>query len=193
MALEVLVIEVPIMLRTLTLGLYVSLLALATPAAALDEALLTGEMRRLDVAETPWTPEIDSFARADSTRGRLSDYAGEVVVLNFWATWCAPCKAEMPSLQALQDALGDEGLEVVTVAFGRHNPAQMERFWEETGVTSLPLHLDAGSEMAGSMGVRGLPHTFVLDREGRVLAELAGEADWAAPETLALMRSLLAE
>jgi thiol-disulfide isomerase/thioredoxin len=193
MALEVLVIEVPIMLRTLTLGLYVSLLALATPAAALDEALLTGEMRRLDVAETPWTPEIDSFARADSTRGRLSDYAGEVVVLNFWATWCAPCKAEMPSLQALQDALGDDGLEVVTVAFGRHNPAQMERFWEETGVTSLPLHLDAGSEMAGSMGVRGLPHTFVLDREGRVLAELAGEADWAAPETLALMRSLLAE
>jgi thiol-disulfide isomerase/thioredoxin len=193
MALEVLLIEVPFMLRTLTLGLYVSLLALATPAAALDEALLTGEMRRLDVAETPWTPEIDSFARADSTRGRLSDYAGEVVVLNFWATWCAPCKAEMPSLQALQDALGDDGLEVVTVAFGRHNPAQMERFWEETGVTSLPLHLDAGSEMAGSMGVRGLPHTFVLDREGRVLAELAGEADWAAPETLALMRSLLAE
>jgi thiol-disulfide isomerase/thioredoxin len=191
--LEVLLIEVPFMLRTLTLGLYVSLLALATPAAALDEGLLTGEMRRLQVAEAPWSPEIDSFARADSTRGRLSDYAGEVVVLNFWATWCAPCRAEMPSLQALQDALGDEGLEVVTVAFGRHNPAQMERFWEEAGITSLPLHLDAGSEMAGSMGVRGLPHSFVLDREGRVIAELAGEADWAAPETLALMRSLLAE
>jgi thiol-disulfide isomerase/thioredoxin len=193
MALEVLLIEVPIMLRKLTVGLYAAALALATPAQALDDDLLTGAMARLRVAETPWTPEVTDFARRDSTRGDLSDYAGDVVVLNFWATWCAPCRAEMPSLQALQDALGGEGLEVVTVAFGRHNPAQMERFWQEAGITSLPLHLDAGSEMADAMGVRGLPHSFVLDREGRVIADFPGETDWAAPETLDLLRVVLAK
>ena len=181
------------MLRKLALGLYGLALSLATPAAAIDAALLTGDMERLRVAERPWVPEVETFARRDSTRGRLSDYAGRVVVLNFWATWCAPCRAEMPSLQALQDALGDEGLSVVTVAFGRHNPAQMDRFWAEAGITSLPLHLDAGSELAQAMGVRGLPHSFVLDRAGRVIADLPGEADWDAPETLALMRALLAE
>jgi thiol-disulfide isomerase/thioredoxin len=192
MALEDLVIEAPIMLNKLRIALYGLALALATPALALDPGLLTGNMAKLRVAEDPWLPEVETFARRDSTRGRLSDYAGEVVVLNFWATWCAPCRAEMPSLQALQDTLGDEGLEVVTVAFGRHNPAQMDRFWEQAGITSLPLHLDAGTELAQAFGVRGLPHSFVLDREGRVIADLPGEADWAAPETLTLMRALLA-
>ncbi|PWJ22476.1 TlpA disulfide reductase family protein [Jannaschia seohaensis] len=180
------------MSRRFIAGLYATALALATPAAAIEPGLLTGPMAKLQVAEAPWTPSVDTFAREDSTRGRLEDYAGEIVVLNFWATWCAPCKAEMPSLQALQDRLGDEGLEVVTVAFGRHNPMQMKRFWQDAGITSLPLHLDAGTELARALGVAGLPHTLILDREGQVIAELKGEADWAAPETLALMRGLTA-
>jgi thiol-disulfide isomerase/thioredoxin len=193
MALEVFVIEVPIMLRNFVFGLYLGGLAVATPAAAIDADLLTGSMSRLEIAETPWTPAVETFAREDSTRGHLSDYAGDIVVLNFWATWCAPCKAEMPALQALQDALEDEGLEVVTVAFGRHNPMQMKRFWEEAEITSLPLHLDAGTELARAFGVQGLPHTVILDRQGRAVAELKGEAKWDAPETLTLMRALLSE
>ena len=180
------------MLRNLAIGLYGLTTLLATPALAVDPGLLVGEMARMQL-QAPATPTHDAFAREDSTRGRLSDYAGQVVVLNFWATWCAPCRAEMPSLQALQDALGDEGLEVVTVAFGRHNPMQMKKFWQEAGITSLPLHLDAGSELARAMGVKGLPHTLILNRAGQIVGQLPGEADWAAPETLALMRGFLAE
>ncbi|WP_220747554.1 MULTISPECIES: TlpA disulfide reductase family protein [Jannaschia] len=180
------------MLRSLAFGLYGLAVTLATPAAALDPALLTGTMAKMQI-DDPWRPSVETFAQADSTRGRLSDYAGDVVVLNFWATWCAPCRAEMPSLQALQDAMEDDGVEVVTVAFGRHNPMQMKRFWQDAGITSLPLHLDAGAELAKSMGVRGLPHTFILNRQGAVIAQLAGEADWAAPETMALLRAALAE
>ncbi|MGB3408627.1 MAG: TlpA disulfide reductase family protein, partial [Jannaschia sp.] len=150
------------------------------------------EMEKMEVL-TPARPTVETFARADSTRGHLSDYAGEVVVLNFWATWCAPCRAEMPSLQASQDQLGEDGLEVVTVAFGRHNPMQMKKFWEEAGITTLPLHLDAGSELARALGVRGLPHTLILNRTGEVVAQIPGEADWAAPETLAVMRAFLSE
>ncbi|UWQ18894.1 TlpA disulfide reductase family protein [Jannaschia sp. M317] len=180
------------MLRYLAFGLYGLTATLATPADAVDPGLLTGDMAKMQL-DAPWRPEVQTFAREDSTRGRLSDYAGEVVVLNFWATWCAPCRAEMPSLQALQNELGDDGLQVVTVAFGRHNPMQMKKFWTEAGITSLPLHLDAGTELARALGVKGLPHTLILNRAGEVVAQLPGEADWAAPETLAVMREFLAE
>ena len=169
---------------------YIAAATLATPAAALEEALLTGTMERLEVV-APMAPPVTGFVREDGSAGDLSDYAGQVVVLNFWATWCAPCRAEMPSLQALDDALGDEGLAVVPIAFGRHNPEAMARFWEEAGIETLPLHRDPETDLAQAMGVPGLPTTIVLDREGRVVARLKGEADWAAPETLALMRALL--
>ncbi len=184
------------MLRQLAFGLY-GLVALsaslaADPAAAeVDPALLTGTMASLEL-RPPMAAPTAGFARVDGTEGDLSDYAGSVVVLNFWATWCAPCRAEMPSLQALQDSLGPEGLEVVTIAFGRHNPVAMERFWAAAGITDLPLHLDAGTELARGLGVAGLPHSFILDRDGRVIAELVGEADWSAPETLTLLRAVLA-
>ena len=170
-------------------ALYGLALALATPVAA--DVALDGALPGM-VALAPSAPSATGFARPDGRRGDLSDHAGEVVVLNFWATWCAPCKEEMPSLQALQDALGDEGLEVVTIAFGRHNPVAMERFWEDTGVTTLPLNLDADTTLARGFGVRGLPHTIVLDREGRAIAELVGEADWASADALDVMRALIA-
>ncbi|WP_328795077.1 TlpA family protein disulfide reductase [Jannaschia marina] len=181
------------MLRRILVPLYGLTLALATPAGAeVDAGLFTGDMAKMEALE-PHAPAITTFLDPEGEVADLSMYRGEVVVLNFWATWCAPCREEMPSLQALQDEMGAGDLEVVTMAFGRHNPMAMEKFWADTGVTSLPLHLDPRSEMARAMGVRGLPHTLVLDREGRVVAQLIGTADWAAPETLALMDAYLAE
>ena len=180
------------MLRNLRLALYGLALAVATPALALDPALLTGEMEGLETGEA-YAPSVTGFTRPDGSVGDLSDYAGKVVVLNFWATWCGPCREEMPSLQALQDELGGEDFEVVTMAFGRHNPMAMQKFWDDTGVRDLPLHLDARTEFARCLGVRGLPHTLVLDRGGEVVAQLVGGADWAAPETLAVMRALIEE
>ncbi len=183
------------MLRKLRLALYGLALALATPAlatpaGALEPALLTGEMAALEVGE-PYVPAITAFTGPDGSPGDLSDYAGKVVVLNFWATWCGPCREEMPSLQALQDELGGEDFAVVTMAFGRHNPAAMQKFWDATGVRDLPLNLDGRSELARGLGVRGLPHTLLLNREGKVVAQLVGAADWAAPETLAVLRALI--
>jgi thiol-disulfide isomerase/thioredoxin len=171
---------------------YLLALLLATPAQADPalEPLAVGEMAGMTFREPVAAPDT-AYRAADGGEGRLSDYRGEVVVVNFWATWCAPCKAEMPSLQALQDRLGPEGVEVVTIAFGRHNPASMEAFWEEAGVTTLPLHLDADTALAQALDVRALPHTVILDREGRIVAEKLGDADWASEEALALIGALL--
>ncbi len=178
-------------MRKLTTTLYGLTIALATPALAEpDAALFTGDMAKMERVE-PYVPAITAFLTEDGTLSDLSVYEGQVVVLNFWATWCAPCREEMPSLQALQDKMGAGDLEVVTMAFGRHDPMAMDRFWTETGVTSLPLHRDPASEMARGMGVRGLPHTLVLDRAGQVVAQLVGTADWAAPEALAVMEGYL--
>ncbi|SDY61838.1 Thiol-disulfide isomerase or thioredoxin [Jannaschia faecimaris] len=179
------------MLRKLVPTLYGLAFALATPALAeVEPGLFTGTMAKMEPLEA-YTPAITTFVGADGQLADLSMYHGQVVVLNFWATWCAPCREEMPSLQALQEAMGDRDLEVVTVAFGRHNPVAMEKFWADTGITSLPLHIDPASEMARGLGVRGLPHTFILDRDGRILAQLIGEADWDAQETLALLEAYL--
>ena len=180
-------------MRKLTGPLYGLILALATPAqAGIDAALLTGDMAKVELLEPAVPPETE-FVDAAGAPADLSAFHGQVVVLNFWATWCAPCREEMPSLQTLQDAMGAGDLEVVTLAFGRHDRAAMEAFWAEAGVTTLPLARDPASEVARGLGVRGLPHTIMLDREGRAVAQLVGTADWAAPETLALMKAFLAE
>lgn len=172
--------------------LYLAALALATPAAAapLNTALATGAMAGLEAGAGEAAPNVP-YLREDGTAGAVSDYADRVVGLNFWTTWRAPCREEMPSLQALEDALGAEGVSVVTMAFGWHVPEAMRRFWIEAGVTTLPLHRDADGALARALGVRGLPHTVLLDREGRVAGQVLGAAHWAAPETLAVIRRLL--
>jgi thiol-disulfide isomerase/thioredoxin len=113
------------------------------------------------------------------------------VVLNFWATWCAPCRKEMPALDALQAALGDRGLEVVAIATGRNAPAAITRFFDETGVANLHPYTDPGMELARDMAVFGLPVTVILDREGREIARLTGEADWNGPAARAVLEGLL--
>ena len=172
-------------------------LMLGANAASADLAAIAemreGDMKKLVIHAGPRDVSQTPFETVGGDSGTLADYRGKIVVLNFWATWCAPCKAEMPGLQALQDTLGAEGLEVVTIAFGRHNPMQMKRFWDAAGITSLPLHLDPGTELARAFGVKGLPHSFVLNPAGEVIADLPGEADWAAAETVSLLRSILAD
>lgn len=166
----------------------------ANAAAAQDlSAYLTGEMRGLVVHETPVAASTLPFLREDETEGRLADYAGQYVVLNFWATWCAPCREEMPSLQNLQTQLGGEDFAVVTLATGRNPPQAIRRFFEEIGVDSLPQHRDIDQQIAREMGVFGLPITVILNPEGQEIARLRGDAYWDTPEAIALIEALIAD
>ncbi len=119
---------------------------------------------------------------------RLSDYAGKVVLLNFWATWCAPCREEMPALDRLQGEMGGDDFQVLTVATGRNAPEKIDRFFAETGVQNLPVLLDPKQQLSREMAVVGLPVTVLIDRDGNEVARLLGEADWsgeAAREVIA--------
>ena len=175
--------------------LYTALLGLANTAhadMAEIEALREGDMRKLMFHAEPWEGSSTPFTAEDGSQMALTDYAGQIVVLNFWATWCAPCRKEMPHLSALQTRMGGDDLQVVTIATGRHPRPALERFFAEIGVDNLPLHTDERQALARSLGVLGLPATIILDREGREIARMQGEADWSSDSAIAILTELLA-
>ncbi len=178
-------------MRLAVLYLAASLGANAAMAQDLSD-YLTGEMRGLVLHEAPVAASTLPYLHEDDTEGALADYAGRHVLLNFWATWCAPCREEMPSLQNLQTQLGGEDFAVVTLATGRNPPQAIARFFEEIGVQDLPRHRDINQQIAREMGVFGLPITVILDPEGREIARLRGDAHWDSPEAIALIEAILA-
>jgi len=180
--------------RIITL-LYIALGFCANAAFAQDLSQLPrdGDMRGLVIASEPVPVSDLPFVDEDEVEGRLSDYRGKYVVLNFWATWCAPCREEMPSLEALQRQFGSDQFEVVTLATGRNSPQAIRRFFDEIGVENLPMYRDINQQIARQMSVMGLPITLVIDPEGRELARLMGDAHWDSPEAFAFFEALLAE
>lgn len=170
-------------------------LALSANAAMADmaalEPLRQGDMRKLAFAETP--KPLPDVVLLDETGAehRLSDFRGQHLLVNFWATWCAPCREEMPSLERLQGELGGDAFRVVTVATGRSDEQAINRFFQEIGVSALPKLRDPKMELARSMGVLGLPVSVIVDPEGREIARLIGDAHWDGPEAKALIGALI--
>lgn len=120
---------------------------------------------------------------------RLADARGRVVVLNFWASWCEPCRAELPSLELLAQRHEQRGLLVLTVNF-RETDAALRRFLDATALT-LPVLRDRDGAAARAWQVRTYPTTFVIGRDGRVVFSVVGEADWTAEPTRHWISSLL--
>lgn len=168
--------------------------AIAGTAIAADiHDLRIGDMRKLRVHETPIAVPETAFTREDGTTGTMAQYEGKIIVLNFWATWCAPCRKEMPHLSALQSEFGGEDFEVVTIATGRNDPMAMQKFLSDINVDNLPLHRDPRQKFARDMGVLGLPVTVILDRHGDEIARLQGDADWSSDSAKAIIAALLEE
>ena len=170
-------------------------LALGANTAMADvaalEALRDGDMKKLNFHSAPQPVSAQPFATWEGGEGRLSDYAGKYVVLNFWATWCAPCRKEMPQLSQLQAELGGEAFEVVTIATGRNPPQAMQRFFEEIGVDNLPLHMDPKQQLAREMAIMGLPITLILNPDGQEIARMRGDADWSSDSAKAIVSALV--
>ena len=173
--------------------LYTALGVMANAALAQTDlaALRTGDMRKLVIHEEPIAGSDVVFTGEDGSEMTLADYEGQHVVLNFWATWCAPCRKEMPMLAALQAELGGDDLQIVTIATGRNPRPAMEAFFADIGIDNLPLHTDARQELARSLGVLGLPVTLILNPEGQEIARLQGDADWSSDSALAILNALI--
>ena len=150
-----------------------------------------GDMRKLAFHAVAKDPVVVSFVDKDGTEMDISAFKGKVVLLNFWATWCAPCRKEMPMLEALEKELGGEDFAVVTMATGRNPLPMIEAFFTKINVTALPILRDPKQTYARRMAVLGLPVTMILDRQGREVARLRGDAEWDSEDALAILRAVI--
>ena len=164
------------------MGTLLSVIALLEPAWAFAAEL------------KPWkggaTPPL-SLRSLDGRAVDLRDFRGRVVVVNWWATWCEPCREEIPSLERLRNLLQDHPFDVLMVNFGE--PAStVSSFIAKLGV-SVPVALDPEKSNAAKWRVNGLPTTFLIDARGRIRYSSFGESDWASGEPLAAVERLVAE
>ena len=140
---------------------------------------------------TPWTSGPTPLLTLTDHRGTshtLAAYGGRVVLVNFWATWCEPCREEMPALQELQHTLGKERLVVLAVNYGE-SPEKVQQFAHHTPV-DFPLLLDRHMEAAKAWGVRVLPASFVLGQDGDIRYSAAGLLDWRDAQIIQLLTAL---
>lgn len=164
-------------------GPVLALLLAAAPLAATERPAnfaLHDEARPV-----PAIAFVDDEARTRT----LADFKGKAVLLNLWATWCAPCRKEMPALDRLQSALGGPDFEVVALSLDRAGVEPVRRFYRETGVKEIAIYLDASGKALRDLKVTGLPTTLLIDRDGRELGRLIGPAEWDALEMVAFLRA----
>lgn len=166
--------------------------ALADMAAL--QSLRTGDMKKLNFHAEPKTISQQAFVLPDDAgTATLDTYRGQYVLLNFWATWCAPCRHEMPTLSALQGEFGGDDFKVITLATGRNSPVGIKSFFDEIGVDNLTRFQDPKQKLARDMSVLGLPITVLIDRQGQEIARLIGDADWYSDSARDIIRALLDE
>ncbi|MBV1693032.1 MAG: TlpA family protein disulfide reductase [Hyphomicrobiales bacterium] len=147
-----------------------------------------GQMAAFVIRPEPQAmPEL-RFQTGSGEPRTVADWKGRVVLMNLWATWCAPCIKELPDLARLQAELGSSEFEVVAVSVDRTGVAGAQRFLEKTGSTALALYVDPTARLANTVGALGLPATILIGRDGREIGRLLGPAEWASDDAKALIR-----
>jgi thiol-disulfide isomerase/thioredoxin len=122
---------------------------------------------------------------------RIADFKGKVVLLNIWATWCGPCRQEMPALDHLESVLVGPDFEVVALSIDRKGVEAVRKFYADVGVRNLAIHLDhAGSSMR-ELATVGVPTTLLIDRDGRELGRIAGPADWDSASVVEFIKTVI--
>ncbi len=137
-------------------------------------------------------PEV-TFLDARDQEQRLADFRGRVVVLNLWATWCVPCRREMPSLDRLQAKVDKADLAVLAVSLDRGDSDKIVTFYKELGITNLALLRDPTAGVGRSLKAPGLPTTLVIDRQGAEVGRVLGDAEWDQGEAFALLETVIAQ
>lgn len=165
----------------------------AAPALAnLGPDLLKGGVAKFVLAKEPKPlPEL-AFTDAEDKPVTLSSYKGKTVLMNFWATWCAPCVKEMPSLDKLQAEMSKDKFVVLPLSLDGPSRAKVAPFYADRKLANLGIFFDKGKKVLGALGVSVLPTSILVDAQGRELGRLEGDADWDKPEAVALMKAALA-
>jgi len=162
--------------------------AIVLPAAAwaeIPKSLVTGPMARFKPARPPKPmPDLEFLDAANLT--------GKARLINLWATWCAPCVKEMPSLDRLQAALPRDKFVVLPISLDGPSKAKVAPFYKKQGLSNLGIYYDKGRKAMSVLDVSLLPTSILVDAAGRELGRIEGDADWDTPEGIALMKAAIA-
>ena len=169
----------------------------AVAAARRLKPLVHGEIAALTLSETPRRLPDLSFRDGEGKPVRLADFHGRSVLLNLWATWCVPCRKEMPALDRLQGEINAKEFAIVAVNIDTGDPAKPHRYLSEVGIKNLAYYDDPSTNVFQELKrvgrAVGLPTSILIDRGGCEIGYLAGPAEWSSQEAIALVRSALAQ
>ncbi len=165
-----------------TAGLFLTVVRSGRAASPPDEFAMHDEPIEL--------PPI-SFHSGSGEAKTLGSFADKVVLLNLWATWCGPCRAEMPMLDNLQATLGGSDFEVLPLSIDRGGADKVRDFYRELGLDNLAIYIDPTATAQRRLRVVGIPTTLLIDRDGRELGRLSGPAEWDGPDMIAFFRHVI--
>ncbi len=169
--------------------------AASRETAARIAPLIRGEVAALVARRDPGPLPDLSFQSPDGAPLTLANFRGRTVLLNLWATWCAPCRKEMPALDKLQAELGGPDFEVVSINIDQRGEDRPAKFLNDIGVARLVRYADASAKVFSDLKIAGkafgMPTTILIDRNGCEIANLAGPAEWASPEAVAVVKAAL--
>lgn len=145
----------------------------------------------LSFLDPPTAVPALQFVDGDGRSMTLGDFRGRVILLNVWATWCVPCRKEMPTLDRLQARLGGPDFQVIALSIDRQGLAVVKPFYRDVGLTALGIYIDRSGKATQLLHAVGVPITLLIDREGREVARKMGPAEWDSPEMTAIIRRYL--
>jgi thiol-disulfide isomerase/thioredoxin len=149
---------------------------------------ISGTVAKFTLTDPGRPAPIEPFFDADGNEVSLHQFGGKVVLLNLWATWCAPCVQELPSLDRLQAQLGGDRFQVVAVSVDRRGADAVRPFFEKLGIAHLPIYVEPKNQLAQTLGLQVLPSTIVIAPHGLMVGNIIGAVEWDAPEAQALLR-----
>lgn len=155
----------------------------AVHATPLDDLFIVPEVERHQAPDFV----IENLSGGDTG---LVDYKGKVVLLNFWATWCMPCRAEMPGMEILWQKYKEQGLVIVAISIDEGSKKRVEKFIEIFDL-SFPVLLDPESKVNDLYKVSNMPTSFLIDRNGKIISRIVGSDDWTSEEAIQLVETLL--
>lgn len=177
-------------LRSLAAAPLLMIALIGATAAEADCTEAPPTLGRFEAGSGREAPETAFFVGGEREH-TFADFKGQALVVNLWATWCAPCVTEMPALDRLSETVAKDGIAVLPLSADREGAPVIEAFFATNGIGHLPVMVDRMGKVARSLGVPGLPTTVLYDREGRERGRVVGTAEWDAPEAIAFLRACL--
>lgn len=175
------------MLRSV--AVLVCTLALLMAGCSKSDNSSAGSGQTGKAAENKPAPDI-SVVALDNKPLSLASLKGKVVLLNFWATWCPPCREEIPSMMKLNSFMAGKPFQMVCVSVDEGGKAAVEEYFKKSG-NSLPAYVDPTGQAPKLYGITGVPETFVIDKNGVIVKKVIGGLDWNSPEVIAFLENLM--